>query len=302
MKTIDARLYQIVFLSMFLLLGIAARDWTLQISHILMAIVTCCLSQWLGLQWVRSKQHLAEQTELSGFDWFRSGLFARELSWSDFYSPVITALGLSLLLRVDHIWTIMIAGSIAVLSKFLLQVNGKHIFNPANFGIVAAMLLTHDAWVSPGQWGESAWFVGVFLLAGGLVLQKVGRWETTIAFLGCYAGLEALRNLYLGWTWDVVGHRLMSGSLVMFALFMITDPRTIPNHRSARMVWAGLIALVTFILRNLFFLNTAVFWALFMIAPLTILFDRLFEGDRFVWRADDPVSELEQVQYAHAEN
>jgi Na+-transporting NADH:ubiquinone oxidoreductase subunit NqrB len=46
----------------------------------------------------------------------------------------------------------MLAGSLAISSKFLLQVEKKHFFNPANFGIIAALILTPDAWVSPGQW------------------------------------------------------------------------------------------------------------------------------------------------------
>jgi Na+-transporting NADH:ubiquinone oxidoreductase subunit NqrB len=147
-------------------------------------------------------------------------------------------------------------------------------------------VLTGGAWVSPGQWGESVWFGVMFLICGGLVLRKVGRFDTTIAFLGFYIGLELLRNLYLGWTWDVWAHRMMSGSLVMFSLFMITDPRTIPNTKVGRLVWVFAIAFLTFVLRNFFFLNTAVFFALFWVAPLTAVFDRFWRGDRFVWNRE----------------
>jgi Na+-transporting NADH:ubiquinone oxidoreductase subunit NqrB len=171
----------------------------------------------------------------------------------------------------------------AIGSKFLIRVQGKHIFNPGNFGIVAALMLTPDAWVSPGQWGEEGWYALLFLSCGGLVLRRVGRWDTTVAFLGSYAVLEAIRNVLLGWTWDVWAHRLMSGSLLMFSLFMITDPRTIPNARIGRLLWAVAIALLTFFLRNYLFLSTAVFWALFALAPLSILIDAVFPGDRFVW-------------------
>jgi Na+-transporting NADH:ubiquinone oxidoreductase subunit NqrB len=198
-------------------------------------------------------------------------------------SPLITSLGLSLLLRMDHFSTMVIASAFAIMSKFILQVQGKHIFNPANFGIVAALLCTDDAWVSPGQWGEEGWYALLFLAAGGLVVGKVGRWDTTIAFLGTYAGLEAARNIWLGWTWDVWAHRLMSGSLLMFAFFMITDPRSIPNARIGRLIWALSIAMLTFILRNYFFISTAVFWSLFALAPLTIVLDRVFPADRFTW-------------------
>ena len=103
-------------------------------------------------------------------------------------------------------------------------------------------------------------------------------------FLASYALLEAMRNIYLGWTWDVWGHRMMSGLLLLFALFMVTDPRSIPNARPARLIWAIAISVLTFILRNQFYLPTAVFWALCALSPLTIVLDKLWESPRFEWK------------------
>ncbi len=120
-----------------------------------------------------------------------------------------------------------------------------------------------------------------------MILQRIGRWDTTAAFLGAYSLLEAIRNLWLGWTWDVYCHRLMSGSLLLFALFMVTNPRSIPNARIGRIVWALCIAALTFILRNYFFIPTAVFWALFALAPLTILVDTLWLASRFSWLREE---------------
>jgi Na+-transporting NADH:ubiquinone oxidoreductase subunit NqrB len=116
------------------------------------------------------------------------------------------------------------------------------------------------------------------------VLKRVGRWDTTLAFLGSYALLEALRNLWLGWAWDVWAHRLMSGSLLLFALFMVTDPRSIPNARPARVLWAVGIAVLTFVLRNQFYLSTAVFWALLAMSFTTPLLDRWFVAQPFTWK------------------
>lgn len=198
-------------------------------------------------------------------------------------SSLITALGLSLLLRAGHWTTMVFAAVIAIASKFVFKIGDKHFFNPANFGIISALILTPDAWVSPGQWGEDWWYGLLFAGTGGMILKRVGRWDTTAAFLGAYAASEAVRNFYLGWTWDVYWHRLMSGSLLLFALFMVTDPRSIPNARIARVVWAVCIAVLTFILRNYFFVSTAVFWALFALAPLTVLLDVIWQASRFRW-------------------
>jgi Na+-transporting NADH:ubiquinone oxidoreductase subunit NqrB len=277
----DIRDAQILFLCLFLVLGIGTRDWTLRPEWIAVIIATCLSTQWIlslvidrwslvGGWWLIETNNNQQPTN-------------NNQQTTNIRSPLITALGLCLLLRADHWTTIALAAVVAIASKFVFKVGDKHFFNPANFGIISALVLTPDAWVSPGQWGEDWWYGLLFAGTGGLILKRVGRWDTTAAFLGVYATLEAIRNFWLGWTWDVYWHRLMSGSLLLFALFMVTDPRSIPNARMGRVVWAACIAILTFILRNYFYLSTAVFWALFALAPLTVLFDTLWQAPRFGW-------------------
>ncbi|MHC0062269.1 RnfABCDGE type electron transport complex subunit D [Nostoc sp. UIC 10890] len=283
----DIRDYQILFLGLFLVLGIGTRDWTLRPEFIGVAIATCLATQWI-LSLVIGHWSLAKNIDASAATLReRQGRTRRVGKSLNIRSALITSLGLSLLLRADHWTTMAIAAALAIASKFIFQVGDKHFFNPANFGIISALILTPDAWVSPGQWGEEWWYGLLFVGTGGMILQRVGRWDTTAAFLGSYSLLEAIRNLWLGWTWDVYWHRLMSGSLLLFALFMITDPRSIPNSRIGRVVWAICIAGLTFILRNYFFVSTAVFWALFALAPLSILLDVLWLAPRFAWQEGD---------------
>lgn len=262
----DARDYQILFLSLFLGLGILTRDWTLQPVTIGVAIATSLTVQFLASLYIHQR--------------IKATHFNPSLR-----SALITALGLSLLLRTGHWYTMALAATLAILSKFILRANNKHFFNPANFGIIAVLLLTQDAWVSPGQWGEVGWYGLLFVGAGGIVLKRVGRWDTTVIFLGTYTLLGAIRNLWLGWSWDVLTHQLMSGSLLLFALFMLTDPRSIPDARAGRVVWGVAIALLTFVLQNYFSITTAIFWALFTLAPLTILLDKQWLAPRFRWQA-----------------
>jgi Na+-transporting NADH:ubiquinone oxidoreductase subunit NqrB len=268
----DPRDYQIAFLMTFLGLGIATRDWSIKPELVAALIIACCLTQLVSmLIWKPDKN-----------------------PWLSLKSALITSLGLSLLLRADRPSTMILAGSLAIASKFIFTSNGKHWFNPANFGMIIALLVTPDAWVSPGQWGSDWWYLALFIGTGGIVLGRVGRWDTSMAFLVAYAGLEAARNLWLGLTWDVYTHKLMSGSLLLFALFMITDPRSIPNARSIRIIWAGSIATLAFMLRNYFYINEAIFVALFAISPMTILLDRLWLAPRFDWgiKSSNNISDL----------
>ena len=266
----DARDYQILFLSVFLLLGVSTRDWSLKPIAIAITFVVC----WL--------------TQIFMVSLFPPATLPKNERWLSLKSATITALGLSLLLRSDSYGAIACASFLAIASKFIFRTSGKHWFNPANFGIVVVLLLDtfvwdNHAWVSNGQWGEDSLYALVFLGLGGIVLKKVGRWDTSLMFLVAYSLLEAIRNLWLGWTWDVLAHRLTSGSLLLFALFMITDPRSIPNAKIARLIWAVAIAVLAFIFRNVFFNADAMFYALFLISPLTVLGDRLWNAPRFQW-------------------
>ena len=287
----DTRNYQIIFLAGFFFLGICTRDWTLQPLLIIAIALSCLITQWLLASIVESATRKEEsyfsfspdaKPQFIFHDLITSATSGNVLS--SFRSAVITALGLSLLLRGNSYQTMILAGVLAIASKFLLRWRSKHFFNPANFGIIAALILTNDAWVSPGQWGTDWWYLLLFAGTGGVVLKKVGRWDTSVAFFLTYAVLEALRDFWLGWTVDVWFHQLSSGSLLLFALFMLTDPRSIPNALAGGLLWAIAIAILTFILQNYFYLSTAIFWALFIISPLTILLDMVWFAPRFTWK------------------
>jgi Na+-transporting NADH:ubiquinone oxidoreductase subunit NqrB len=182
-----------------------------------------------------------------------------------------------------------IAGCLSIGSKFIFRYREKHFFNPSNFGIISALILTQDAWVSPGQWGTDWGYLLLFLGTGGVILKRVGRWDTSMAFLLFYGSLETLRNFWLGWSWDVLQHHLMSGSLLLFAFFMITDPRSIPNATMSRLIWAFSLAILTFILQHSFYITTAVFWALFILSPLTVILDSVWLAPRFTWQKVEQV-------------
>ncbi|NJK30783.1 MAG: Na+-transporting NADH:ubiquinone oxidoreductase, subunit NqrB, partial [Acaryochloris sp. SU_5_25] len=72
---------------------------------------------------------------------------------------------------------------------------------------------------------------------------------------------------------------------------MLTDPRSIPNARGARLVWSSSIAVVTFVLQTQFFISTGIFWALFGLAPCTLLLDQFWLAPRFAWEDSAVVSD-----------
>ena len=109
----------------------------------------------------------------------------------DLRSPLITGLSLSLLLRADEPWLHAVAGVIAIGSKFVLRIDGKHIWNPAGFAIVALLMLAPShVWISPGQWGSSVWFAAFLSFLAILVLGAARRSDIALFFFGTHAALQ----------------------------------------------------------------------------------------------------------------
>src|SRR5206468_1506523 len=157
-------------------------------------------------------------------------------------SALISALSLCLLLRTGSLGLAMLTAAVAIASKFTLRVRDKHVFNPTNFALVAMMLATGSVWVSPGQWGSGLVFAFLLASAGGLVVNRAARADVTLAFLASWASLLVARSLWLGEPLAIPLHRLENGALVLFAFFMISDPRTTPDSRAGRLLFAALAA------------------------------------------------------------
>ncbi len=254
----DARNFQIFYLSLFLVYGISFLGWDVDIYRYLMLILSCVATQILC-------------DKLKG----------RNLSGAR--SALISALGLCLLLKVTSLPIAVLAGVLAISSKFLIRRNGKHVFNPANFAIIICVIFT-SAWVSPGQWGTETVQVYFFIAAALLVLFKVGRIDTSLSFLITFGGLHYIKSVtYQGWQADHFMHFLSNGTLLLFTFFMITDPVTTPNHPKARVLWACVIGVISFLLSSWLQLHTAPIWALIAVAPLTPVFDTIWKGEKFSW-------------------
>lgn len=254
----DPRCYQIAVLSSLLVFGVFILDFGIHWYNALAIIISAQVMQFLCMRIVG----------ITAFDPL---------------SAAITSLSLTLLLRTDLVTVAILAACIAIGSKFLLRVRGKHIFNPANIALVALMFSTDSAWVSSGQWGSAA--VGAFTLAclGFLVLTRARRAETTIAFLLGYATLMFGRALWLGDPMSIPLHQLQNGALLIFSFFMISDPKTTPNHSYARMAYGVLVASVAYIIQFVFYEPNAPIIALILSAPLVPVLDWVVRGQIYRW-------------------
>jgi len=213
--------------------------------------------------------------------WVCSRLWRRPFEWR---SALISGLSLSLLLRTGDPMIMMLAAVLAIASKFVIRLNGKHLFNPTAFGIVFVLLATHGAWVSPGQWGASIWMAALIFLLGGAVLTHAPRLDTAVAFLAAHFALLLARATWLGDPLTIPLHQMMTGSLLIFAFFMVTDPRTTPDSRQGRILFAVLIAALCHWLAFYRQVRPALYFGLMATSLLVPIIDRYLPERRFEWR------------------
>ena len=255
----DARHPQILALSALLAIHFLVIDFGATPLNAVFAISACLLTQAFASRWLDIP-----------------------LDWR---SPLITSLSLTLLLRAPSPYWLGLAGVIAIASKYLLRVEGKHVFNPAGFAIVVLLLSGADVWISPGQWGAELWFAALAAGLALLVLPSARRADMPLFFLLSHFALLLARALWLGDPLAIPLHQIQSGSLLIFAFFMISDPRTSPDSRAGRWIFALAVAVLAHDLAFFHQSRPALYFALIALSPAVPLIDRLVPASRFAWRA-----------------
>ena len=122
--------------------------------------------------------------------------------------------------------------------------------------------------------GNVALFALLMACLGGLVVNRATRSDVTLAFLATYVGLVLSRSIWLGEPLTIPMHRFESGALLLFAFFMISDPKTTPNSRAGRLVFAALVAAVAWYIQFRLFRTNGLLWALAGSSPLVPILDR----------------------------
>lgn len=158
-------------------------------------------------------------------------------------SVFITALILVLIISpntsAENFKFYVFASMIAVVSKYVLTIGKKHIFNPAAIAVVVTALAT----------GQSAsWWVGTtammpFVFIGGLlVVRKIVRFDFVITFiLVALSGIIGSHFANPAGLLSVIEKVTVSSPLFFFAFVMLTEPLTTPPTSLLRVCYGALV-------------------------------------------------------------
>ena len=170
-------------------------------------------------------------------------------------APHMTSITMSFLIFVnDRLWIMALACALAIGSKYVLRVrhNGRlrHFMNPSNFAI-AVVLLTYQ-WTGMLPWMYTAdlhgawdWVVPAVIVMLGVRLNIMftGRIPTILSWLAGFFIFAAARSWIFGYPYTGQLVVLTGIPMVLFTLYMITDPQTSPSSRRSQIFFGAGIAL-----------------------------------------------------------
>lgn len=213
---------------------------------ILLAILIAIGSRHEAVQLVASRLSIAV---------FVAGVFdaivlrLRHTRWQFPSGAVLTAMIGGMVLSARAPWYVVTLTAVAgIAAKYVIRTRGANVFNPAALGIVVLFPLFHPAQNWWGALPDASPFAQLALPAGGLfIARRVARLPLVVAFLGFYFVLFTAAAFVRDPAWVSEIFRAPDLQAVLyFAFFILTDPPTSPIASADQIVFAAIVACVSF--------------------------------------------------------
>lgn len=199
-------------------------------------------------------------------------LFLIRKLWLAPVSGFISSLGLLLLCDSPFVWPYAAVGAISILSKHLIRSEGRHMFNPLNFGIVFGLLFfSREMTVVAGRWGGSLSGMLVVVSLGVLAAYRARRLDLSLAYVLTFLAGVFVRCALKGAPFWSVAAPMTGAAFMLFTFYMITDPMTTPETRRGRIIFGVAVALLDTVLRY-YQVNFSPFYALFALSAFMPFF------------------------------
>jgi hypothetical protein len=187
--------------------------------------------------------------------------------WPHLASSYVSGISVGMLVRSPAFWPYALCSAISITSKYVLRVDGRHIWNPSNFGMVAMLVLAADAMAGLSvQWGNNILPMIAVWTFGAVIIHMLGRFHITITYVLSFIVLSFVRSVITGHPWLSEVAPITGPMYQLYIFFMITDPKTTVKPKWAQSLVAFLVAVAEAVLRLFEFVH-APYYALFIVGP-----------------------------------
>ena len=202
--------------------------------------------------------------------------------WLNLASAYITGISVGILVRSPAYWPYALCSVISIMSKYVLRVKGRHIWNPSNFGLAVLLFLAPETMALLSiQWGNNYWSLLVIWILGSIIIWRARRFHISATYVVSFLLFALLRSWITGDPWLAEVAPITGPMYQLFVFFMITDPKTTVRTRVGQCVVAVCVAFVEFLLR----LDQVVYapiFALFFVGPAANLIEIWLDSRRRV--------------------
>ena len=200
--------------------------------------------------------------------------------WLNLASAYITGISVGILVRSPAAWPYALCSAISIMSKYVLRVKGRHIWNPSNFGLSVLFFLAADTMAGLSiQWGNYKAPLIVIWVLGSIIIYRARRFHISATYVVSFFVFAFLRSWITGDPWASEIAPITGPMYQLFVFFMITDPKTTVKSKLGQCVVAFLVAFAEFIFR-LMQVVYAPFYALFFVGPTANLIEIWWESRR----------------------
>jgi len=193
--------------------------------------------------------------------------------WPHIASAYITGISVGILVRSPAFWPYVLCSLLAITSKYVLRVKGRHIWNPSNFGICAMLFLASDSVATLSiQWGNNLWAMLIIWLLGSAIIWRLRRFHICAVYVVSFFALSFVRSWITGDPWLSEVSPITGPEYQLFIFFMITDPKTTVKSKLGQCVVAFSVAAAEMFFR----LDQSIYaplYALFCVGPVALLIE-----------------------------
>jgi Na+-translocating ferredoxin:NAD+ oxidoreductase RnfD subunit len=198
--------------------------------------------------------------------------------WLNLASAYITGISVGILVRSPAYWPYALCSAISIMSKYVLRVKGRHLWNPSNFGLSVLFFLAADTAAGLSiQWGNFKAPLLVIWILGSIIIWRAKRFHISFTYVVSFFLFAFLRSWITGHPWQAEVSPITGPMYQLFVFFMVTDPKTTVKTKVGQCVVVFLVAFVEFILR-LMQVVYAPFYALFIVGPTANLIEIWWES------------------------
>ena len=189
-------------------------------------------------------------------------------------SAYISGISAGILIRSPEFWPFALCGAIAIASKYVLRVEGRHLWNPTNFAVSFMLVYAHFAVAGLSiQWGNNIYALAVIWLLGAAIIYRLKRLHITLTYVAAFLFFTLIRSLWTGHSFLAEVAPITGPMYQLFIFFMITDPKTtVRSSKGHQMIVVFIVALVEAVLRMAEYIH-APYYALFIVGPIANLID-----------------------------